>query len=244
LLDSITPAVGTDAGALLWYRAVSAHLFREGNLAEVTTHLNRARQVFPQSPDLLFDSAYLHQELSSPSIQASAEQLRAEDVSVKVDSRRSELQRAERFFREALMRHPDDAAGRIRFGHTLGELGRHDEAATTLRLAIETKPDRRELYFAELFLGRAEEALGRHAEAKRSYERAASLYPGAQSPKLAVSRLARRAGDQAGAQSVLRSLAEQTNVERGDPWWEYYEHHTADTDGLLKDMWEMAETAR
>ena len=58
LLDSIAPAPSADAGALLWYRAVSAHLFRAGNLAELATHLSRARNVFPKSPDILFDSAY------------------------------------------------------------------------------------------------------------------------------------------------------------------------------------------
>jgi tetratricopeptide (TPR) repeat protein len=229
-------AASTDAGALLWYRAVSAHLFRDGNLAELTTHLTRARQVFPQSHDLLFDSAYLHQELSSPPVQASVEQLRANDVSVRVDSRRAELQRAERFFREALARAPDDADGRIRFGHTLGELGRHSEAATELRRAIEVKPDLQRLYLAELFLGREEEALGRHQEAARCYERAADLYPSAQSPRLALSRLARQTGDRVTAQYALRVLADETGVERVDPWWEFYEPHKDDAEVLMDRM--------
>ena len=151
LLDGISPAASADAGALLWYRAVSAYLFRDGNLAELTVHLNRARQVFTQSPEVLFDSAYLHQELSSPSVQASVQQLRADDVSVRVDSRRAELQRAERFFREALMRAPNDSDGRIRFGHTLGELGRHNEAAGELRRAIEAGPDRRRCTWPSCF---------------------------------------------------------------------------------------------
>ncbi len=244
VLDSISPAASADAGALLWYRAVSAYLFRAGNLAELMTHLNRGRQVFPQSPDLLFDSACLHQELSSPSVQASVQQLRADDVSVGVDSRRAELQRAERFFREALMRAPDDADGRIRFGHTLGELGRHSEAAVELRRAIEATADRQRLYLAELFLGREEEALGRHAEAKRSYERAGNLYPNAQSPRLAVSRLARQVGDRASAQQALRGLIGETGVARVDPWWEFYEHHKDDTDALLKRMWGTADNTR
>ena len=236
LLDGLAPAASNDAGALLWYRAVSAHLFRAGNLAELTAHLDRARQVFTQSPEVLFDSAYLHQELSSPAVQASVQQLRAVDVSVKVDSRRAELQRAERFFREALQQAPDDVDGRVKYGHTLGELGRHNEAAAELRRAIETKPDRRRLYLAELFLGRKEEALGRHAEARRSYERAANLYPDAQSPQLSLSRLARQIGDEASAQRALRSLADETGVERIDPWWGFYEAHEEDADGLLLRM--------
>jgi tetratricopeptide (TPR) repeat protein len=240
LIDGIAPSASADAGALLWYRAVSAYLFLDGNLAELTGHLNRARQVFTQSSEVLFDSAYLHQELSSPPVQASLQQLRANDVSVRVDSRRAELQRAERFFREALVRAPHDSDGRIRLAHTLGELGRHDEAARELRRAIAASPDRRRLYLAELFLGREEEALGRHDAAKRAYERAADLYPDAQSPRLAASQLARNVGDRASAQSALQSLADENGGERVDPWWEFYEPHKDDTHGLIEDMWKIA----
>ncbi len=87
LLDSVTPAPGGDAGALLWYRAVSAHLFREGRLDEVSAHLDKARRVFPNDPIFLLDSAYLHEELSSPAIQAAIQAVRADGVNVTVGSR-------------------------------------------------------------------------------------------------------------------------------------------------------------
>jgi tetratricopeptide (TPR) repeat protein len=236
LLDSIAPAPSADAGALLWYRAVSAHLFRAGNLAELATHLSRARNVFPKSPDILFDSAYLHQELSSPPIQASAQQLRADSVSIAVNSRRSELERAERFLRDALLLAPDDANARLRLGHTLGELGRHKEAATELRRAIDANPDGRELYLAALFLGREEEMLGRRHDAKHRYEQAADLFPSAQSPRLALSRLARHSGDRRGAQQSLRHLAPVSGRDPSDPWWEFYESHQEDADSLVERM--------
>ena len=235
LLDSVTPAPSGDAGALLWYRAVSAHLFREGDLAELTAHLARARRVFPQNAIFLFDSACLHQELSSPAIQASVQQLRADDVSVGVNSRRSELQRAEEFFREALALAPGDIDGRVRLGHTLGELGRHREAAAELRRAIDAKPDAQRLYLAALFLGRAEEALGRRDEARRRYEQAADLYPDAQSPRLALSRLARQTGDRASAQRLLQTLA-ASDADRIDPWWLFYEPHKDDAAALMARM--------
>ncbi len=236
LLDSITPAPGADAGALLWYRAVSAHLFRAGNLAELAAHLARARDVFPKSPDILLDSACLHQELSSPPIQASIQQLRADSVSVAVNSRRSELERTERFLREALSLAPDDAGALVRLGHTLGELGRHKEAAAELRQAIDARPDKPRLYLAELFLGRAEAALGRRDEARRHYERAASLYPSAQSPLLALSGLARQTGDRASAQRSLAGLVAVSDSEPFDPWWEFYQSHKDDADVLMARM--------
>ena len=236
LLDSIVPVPSGDAGALLWYRAVAAHLFRNGNLAELAAHLNRARQVFPQSAELLFDSAYLHHELSSPPVQASLQQLRADGVNVAVNARRDELQRAERFLRDGLALAPGDADARLRLGHTLGELGRHKEAAAELRAAIDAKPDRRCLYFAELFLGREEEALGRSAEARRRYEQASDLYPSAQSPRLALSQLARQTGDRASAQRSLQSLAAVADIDASDPWWDFYQPHKDDADTLMDRM--------
>jgi tetratricopeptide (TPR) repeat protein len=236
LLDGVMPGPAGNADAVLWYRAVSAHLFREGELARVTTHLNRARQVFPQEPVFLRDSGYLHQELASPAIQAAVQELRSADVDVRVSSRVAELQRTERFFRDALALTPDDADVRLRLGHTLGELGRHREAAAELRAAIGANPDRRGLYFAELFLGREEEALGRAAEAIRHYELAAGLYPGAQSPRLALSRLAGQTGDRASAQRSLRYLAASPDADSSDPWWEFYRPHQHDAAILMDRM--------
>jgi tetratricopeptide (TPR) repeat protein len=236
LLDGILPSPGADGEALLWYRALSAHFFGAGNLAELATHLNRARHVFPRNADLLFDSAHLHHELSSPAIQASVQQVRASDVSVAVGSRVSELQRAEQFFREGLALAPADADARVRLGHTLGELGRHAEAASELRNAIAARPDRRRLYLAELFLGREEEALGRNAEARRHYEQAGKLYPNAQSPRLALSRLARQTGDRASAQRALLNLVAVSDADASDPWWAFYRPHTEDAGALMERM--------
>jgi tetratricopeptide (TPR) repeat protein len=235
LLDGIIPAPNDDSGALLWYRAVSAYLLRAGNLAELGLHLNRARRIFGSNPDLLFDSARLHQELSSPAIQASVEHLRANAVNVVVGTRTAELRRVERFLRGVLALAPDHAEARVRLGHTLGELGRHTEAATELRNAINAAPDKARRYLAELFLGRQLEALGQQDEATSHYELAAAMYPAAQSPRLALSRLARHTGDRAGAQRVLQTLT-AVPAAHSDPWWEYYESHTDDADALMERL--------
>ena len=132
LLDGIMPSPGSDVERCSVSRGIRALLPRGQS--------RRARHAFesrppgvPSEAELFFDSAYLHQELSSPAIQASVQQVRADDVNVTVDSRGSELQRAEQFFRDGLARAPDDADARVRLGHTLGELGRHEEAAAELR---------------------------------------------------------------------------------------------------------------
>ena len=238
LLDAIAPPA--DPGALLWYRAVSAHFFHDGNLAELASHLSKGRQVFPQSAELWFDSGCLHQELSSPAIQASVRELRANNVGVAVGSRADELQRAERFFRQALTLAPDHVRARLRFGHTLGELGRHAEAATELQQVLAATPDRPHEYLALLFLGRAQEARARTDEARRYYQRAADLYPAAQSPRLALSRLAQHSGDRAGAQNAVRLLSARSNPAQYDPWWDFYEAHKNDAADLMAELHRLA----
>ena len=238
LLDTVTPSPSGDAGALLWYRAVSAHLLTEGHLSEMPAHLDKARQIFPDRPMFLLDSAYLHQELSSPAIQAAVQQLRSDGRSTMVDSRRNELERAERFLRQTLALARDAGEARLRLGQTLGELGRHDEAVAELRTAIEADLDMERLYLAQLFLGRAEQALGQRDEARRRYEQAADLYPGAQSPRLALAQLARESGDRTGALRALQNVVARpsADIDVNDPWWFYYYPHLKDAAELMEEM--------
>ncbi len=237
LLDSIAPSPANDTGTSLWYRAVSAHLLHGARLAEASPHLEKARQLFPAEPVFLLDSAYLHEELSSPAVQAARDVLRADGVNVAVAAREAELQRAERFLRQAANLSREDAVIRVRLGRTLGELGRHQEAAAELRLAIEAKPDKPLLYLAELFLGRAEQARGRRDESKRHFENAAALYPHAQAPQLALGELARQSGDRRGAMTTIQRLAERpTSAEDSDPWWSYYRPHQQDAMTLMEEM--------
>jgi tetratricopeptide (TPR) repeat protein len=176
--------------------------------------------------------------LSSPAIQAAVQQLRSNGTSTIVESRSNELQLAERFFRQALTLAPDNADARVRLGHTLDELGRHEEAAAELRTAIEADRDRERLYLAQLFLGRAEQALGRRDEARRRYEQAAGLYPSAQSPRLALGQLARESGDRTGALHAMQNVMARrsADIDVTDPWWFYYYPHLRDAAELMQEM--------
>lgn len=242
VLDGITPSPTGDPGALLWYRAVSSYLLHEGHLGEARAHLDTARRMFSNDPFFLLDSAYLHQDFSSISLQAAAQDLRAAGANPAVESRRLELERAERFFRQTLAVDPGQTDARVRLGHTLGEMGRHDEAAIELRRAIDARLNGPQLYFAELFFGHEEQALGRPDAAKRHYENAAELYPKAQSPWLALSQLARQSGDRLGALRALKGITALPSEERyrWDPWWGYYNFHQDDSDRLLDDMRKLA----
>ena len=163
---------------------------------------------------------------ASAALQAAAESVTESNrTSAAVSSARGELVRAERFFRESLVHRPDHLEARVRHGHVLDDLGRHEEAAEELRRAIADGASDHLLYLAQLFLGRAEEARGRDEAARAAFERASALYPNAQSPRLALSQIARRAGNRAAAQRELHAIAALPDDERRreDPWWLYYD---------------------
>ncbi len=88
-------------------------------------------------------------------------------------------------------------------------------------------------YYAALFLGREEEALGRLDAAQASYERAASFYPGAQSAHLALSQLAWRRPDRTAALQAVRDALGSTGE---DPWWTYAVVHARHVDALLEEL--------
>ena len=143
--------------------------------------------------------------------------------SIDVDSARLELRRAESFFRGALSRDPAHAEARLRLGRALGQLDRHADAASELRAASESLADAQQRYYSDLFLGAEEEALGRFEAARAAYGRARQGYPRAQSPYLALSQLARRMGDRAGALRATQEMFDlSTDPARNDPWWSYF----------------------
>jgi hypothetical protein len=89
-------------------------------------------------------------------------------------------------------------------------------------------------YHAHQFLGVEEEAIGNREAAQAAYERAAVLFPHAQSPLLALSQLSRKYGDRNGAlRAADRLFALQADSDREDPWWTYYVVQARDADDLI-----------
>lgn len=239
LLDGIVPSPANDAGTLLWYRACSAYFLRDGQLDEAQAHLEKARQVFPASWEILLDSAYLYQKFSSPAIQAAVQAMSADGIAANVGSQRIELERAERFFRHTLAINAANVEARVRRGRVLGQLEQHLEAAAELKKALEGAPKGKLRYFAELLMGREEEALGRLDSAREHFQAAADLYPSVQSPLLALSQLARQSGDRRAALRALQKVTAgpATGFVRADPWWTYYDSHVEDAGDLLRDLY-------
>ena len=205
-----------------WYRATSAWMIWSED--HDTKHLDRARAIFPSDPDILFLSGCQHEAYARPLIQSAVNSaVLPTGFSIDVDSARLELRRAESFFRATLSQNPAHAEARLRLGRTLGLLDRHAEAASELRAASAALAAGEQRYYSDLFLGAEEEALGRFEAARAAYGRARQGYPLAQSPYLALSALARRTGDRAGALHATEEMLDLSkDPERHDPWWSYF----------------------
>lgn len=234
-VDQLVPAPARDAMARAWYHATAAWMqFHEDHDA---LHLDRARQLFPDDADLLFLSGCLRETFASGAIQAAARSVvLPTGLTVGVGSDRAELRQAEGFFRRALTLRPEMGEAHLRLGRVLAELGRHADAAAELGQALALVKGDELRYYAELFAGAEEEALGRSGAARDAYARAAALFPLAQSPLLATSELATRRGDRAAAQAAIRKVFElRAALDRGrdDPWWRYHVAQARNVDELL-----------
>lgn len=239
LLDAVAPAPSRDEAVRLWYRATAVLFTSSRQFADAVPHLDRARRLFPLDPGILLESGYLHEVFAAPHIQDVVRRTPAPGGLVfAVGSERSNLREAEDFFRRAVELDGAFAEARMRLGHVLGLLGRHEDAASQLQRVVSGPGAPILRYDASMFLGNEERALGHRDKARESFERAAALYPRAQSPYLALSQLARESGDRPAAlralQHVLTIPADQS--ARDDPWWSYYEGQGRDAEPLFAAM--------
>jgi hypothetical protein len=236
--DSDRPQPARDSWVRDWYCATAAWM--QHVESHDTNHIDRGREIFPADSDLLFLSGTLHESYAMPEIQsASRGAAMPTGFSIDIGSARGELRQAEGFFRRALAQVPEMAEGHLHLGRVLGLQGHHADAIVELRQALALLDDEELRYDGELFAGAEEEALGRYEAAATLYEQAAARYPGAQSPLVALSQLARRRGDRAGALAAIErmfALPPPGNDARVDPWWVYKIAQARNADDLLDDL--------
>jgi hypothetical protein len=242
LLDRIPngakPAPQGDLTVRHWYHATIAYF--QGTAMYDPQHFERALRLFPTDAEVVFQAGCLHESLASSRVQAvlrSATIPRGMAPSFK--SERAELETAERFFRGALELDPSRQEIRVRLGRVLGLLDRHEQAAAELRQVTDDVDHVVLRYYTALFLGREEEMLGRRDAARVAYERAAAMFPLAQSPLIALSHLARDAGERDRAlASIQRVLDLPLNeMDRRDPFWVYHFVQGRHLDELLDQLY-------
>jgi tetratricopeptide (TPR) repeat protein len=221
-----------------WFIATTAYMQANRLLGYARQNLKYALHRFPADSRILFFAGVLHETWASPMHQNVVVPL---EVKVSYGSEESELKQALQFFKKASAADPNFAEAHLRLGRVLGLLGHHNQAVAELQRAAASIKDPQLLFYASLFLGREFAALSRRSEARDQYERAAMLYPAAQSPLLALSQLARSGDDLEGARlSLERSFAvPRKDPWKDDPWWIYDLAHVRDADALIADMHRM-----
>jgi hypothetical protein len=250
--DSRSPrAAEMRANAIAWYRAVSAELAGRLNLADLGPHVQRSLEVFADDAGIQFDAACYFESFASPQIQASmvadrpARPSRRQPHQLMEDYATSSanlLRLAEKHFLEAVRLDPSFVEARVRLGRVLTLRDRAREAVSELRQASEMAAGPRVTYFNALFLGRALEETGDTSGAANAYESAAAMFPAAQSPQLALSRLAAENGNETAAWTLIdRHFAASTHEE--DPWWIYHRGTGRDAAIWLKAFCERVRAA-
>lgn len=237
LPNSERPAPGKDDMVRRWYVATSAWMQDVGDYE--TKHLDLGRDVFPTDPDLLFLSGCLHEVYASPPVQAVLQAaVLPSGVVLEIGGEGRELRQAETFFRRSLSVDPTRPETRLRLGRVLARLNRPADAARELKEAVASTADELLLYYGSLFLGVTLETLQQYDEAEAALQRAVSLYPTAQSPRLALSELARRRGNRADALREMQAVFELpwSEFERHDPWWDYDVAQARNVGTLLKAL--------
>ena len=235
LLGGVTPHPSFDEFVGLWYRAVAATFQHEYQLGSGSYHLARAREVLPRDPIILFYAGAMYEALASPRFQNVAatapETFRA---AATVGTEDKQLRAAQRFLRDGVERGAPLEA-QLRLGRVTGRLGNHADAVALLLQTVPPAGDAQFAYFRELLLGTEQGALGQIGAARASFERAATLFPMAQTPLIAMSDVLRRSGDRARALDVLRRLEAlpPDATKRTDPWWDYHRSYVTDAEDQL-----------
>ena len=227
LLDIVTPDPGRDPLTYPerdmtvrdWYRATMAIAL--GSQEFLLSHERAALELFPDDDQVLFQAGALHEAIAMPQYQGVSTR-RVGGVSL-IESADAELRRAEQLLRQALKVNPAHVEARLRLGHVLGQRGRSADALIELRKVEAETTDSLLLYFTSLFVGREEGDVNNLVAARAAYERAASLFPRAQSPHVGLSELSMRSGNRLEAARALDVVWkwDTSREDADDPWTSY-----------------------
>lgn len=167
-----------------------------------------------------------------PSSTPEERQAHPDDARMPSDASR-ERKQAEALFRKALERDSGLHEARIRLAHVLIDQGRPDAAAPLLHEALASSLEPFLEYYGALLLGRLHEGRGDLAAARERFERAARLFPTAQTPRIALSRIALLQGRVDEALAFLAAGDEDAAAPPQDPWWFHLRLRAPDADSRL-----------
>lgn len=232
------PSPARDPTIRSWYRATLA--FMAAIPYVDTTHLGRAEELFGDDAVVRLLVGSMHEWMASDTVQLAVEGSKGQRTASRfpVGSTRAELGRARSHLERAVRLDASLIEARVRLGRVLGLMDNHQEAAAELRQAVASEPEPLLAYYAHLFLGAEEEALGRFAEARSAYRQAAALYPDAPTPRIALSHLMRRQGKRDEARRLIGEVLAPRPVASAssDPMRRYRRSAGRHLDTLMEEL--------
>lgn len=222
-----------------WFRAVSSELAGRLWLADLRPHLEDARRALDDTAGTMFDSACFSEAIASAQVQRAIPSRPHYASDVLLDEGVN-LAEAERYYRAALKLDPGYADARVRLARVLSLRDQSADAFALLQRPLEGA-DPFVRYFGALALGAAAEATQKPEVARAAYERALELFPKAQSPLLALIRLARERADDGMARDLAARFALLGPNEhyRLDPWWDYFDCNGRNRKQELERLWSL-----
>jgi tetratricopeptide (TPR) repeat protein len=231
--------------ARAWFRAVGALYQQWADLGQLRAYLAAAADLLPNDPVLLLYTGALHQGYADPRVQSYVAGLLGLRgglpdrfvQTLSIENADTELARAERYLRRALAIDPSLVEARIRLAHVQDARGRPAEAIALAREALAAPLPPFLEYYGAMILGRSEARLGRHAEARTAFERAAARYPHSQAAQVALSHVDLVQGRPAdGVAALLRALGSNAAETIEDPWSWYFRRHEPNAQSCLDDL--------
>jgi tetratricopeptide (TPR) repeat protein len=193
-----------------------------GELPAIQAPLAHAQQRFPDDAFVALAVGSLHEAHAAPHALVEASAGRQGNLEKwRQEERAFRLGQALTAYQKAVALDPEQAEAHLRMGRVLLALGRPAEADAAFARVAESSGDRRLRYLAEMFRADAADARGDRAAARARYDDALLVWPEAQSPAIALSRMAATDGDWPAAQARLEALEPRAGGRAEDPWWAY-----------------------
>jgi tetratricopeptide (TPR) repeat protein len=189
-------------------------------------HVLHTRFLFPKEPRLALERAMAEELRTAPFVRDN----KMSDADLLKDR-----QEAARRFADAAKIPETRAEANVRLGHVDIDLGKDDDALHALAQVEDFTRDGDLVYLERLFRARALDRLGQTDAARRAYESALVVRPGAQSASVALAALLFRHGQRGESDQIVgQLLGRPTQPE--DPWWMYWPADYRMADALIASM--------
>jgi hypothetical protein len=203
-----------------WYLLVVSQFATLGQLQSLERHVHQGLTRFKDDPELLLARGTVYEQDAESSI-VDRSLMRQIYPPSAVARWRLRLYDARDDYARARRATPAPAEASLRWGRIQGIFGETSAAMKALSEVAASAAPAYLRYLAHLFRAELREQAGDAAAARADHEAALGLWPSANAPKLALSRLAMASGDPTAARQWLARSFGEASPDRTDPWWDY-----------------------